>query len=266
MSIYRRCAELLEAGKRIVIVTVLEASGSSPAKAGFKMLVSDAGDSWGTVGGGKLEHHAVGVARELLASGGMREERLELSALGMVCGGEVRLLFEQVAAGSSFFLFGGGHVCRALAPLIVSLGYRVTVYDSRPEAREWLAGTAGVAVVVGPYEDISGLAEEIRRARYCFIATHGHEHDWSVLRQLVTMSAGFDYVGLIGSKGKARATLERLRAAGLGRPDFLYTPVGIRIGGDTPQEIALSVAAEVVAVSRGEKVEHLRDGVVAEKS
>lgn len=258
MDLYRRCADLLEAGRSGVIVTVLEAAAGAPARQGFKMLVTDTKETHGTVGGGRLEYHATGVARELLATGGMRVVRLDLAALGMVCGGEVTLLFEQIAAGRPFFLFGGGHVGQALAPLLVSLGYRVTVVDPRPEARTWLSGTAGVSVVEAPYADLSSVGSLLRGCRHSFIATHGHEHDWDVLRQLLELSEEWEYVGMIGSRRKAREAHERLRAGGRRVPAFLYSPAGLRIGGERPAEIALSVAAEVVAVSRGAGVEHMR--------
>ena len=260
MSFYRRCADLLEAGGSIVVVTVLETAAGSPAKPGFKMLVGDGGDSFGTVGGGALERHATEVAREMLGSGGIRTVRLDLASLGMVCGGEVTLLFERVDGGKPFLLFGGGHVGRALAPLLCSLGFRVTVYDSRPEARGWLAEVPGASVLVGPYTDLAGIAKELRRSRHCFVATHGHEHDWAVLRQLLEVSSEWEYVGVIGSLRKAREIHERLRESGREVPAFLHTPAGLPIGGDTPAAIALSVAAEVVALSSGREVPHLRLG------
>jgi xanthine dehydrogenase accessory factor len=258
MTFYRRCAELEESGESFVVVTVIDAAEGSPAKTGFKMLVSDGGECLGTVGGGKLEHHATAVAREVASTGGIRTVRLELSSLGMVCGGEVTLLFERIEGGRPFLLFGGGHVGRALAPLLVSLGYRVTVYDPRPEARGWLAGVPEASVVEGPYTDLSGMAGAVRRCRHCFIATHGHEHDWEVLRQLLSISPEWEYLGLIGSRRKARETHEKLRAAGRGVPEYLHTPAGLPLGGSTAAEIALSVAAEVVAVRNRAAVEHMR--------
>ena len=278
MSLYREIASILESGRSLVLVTVVDTSSSSPGREGFKLAVAEDGELRGTVGGGALEHRAVELAREMLGSGpggaaggaeagAPRLVELDLAALGMECGGKATLLFERLAAQEPFVLFGGGHVGRALAPLLEGLGYRVTVFDDREAVRAPLAGTAGGPaaggpsreVVIGPFADISPVAPRLAAGGRCFIATHGHEHDSAVLRQLLRLEVGWSYIGMIGSRRKVRAALERLRGEGLAVPPQLYAPVGLDLGGGSPAEIAVAVAAELIALRHGRPVPHLRD-------
>jgi len=258
-GLIRLCADLLEAGADVVMITVLKASAGTPGKEGFKLLVTDDGRLHGTIGGGALEHRAVAEARQLFASRESRVAEYDLLSVGMKCGGRTTLVFDYLPARRSFVLFGGGHVGRALTPMLEALGFGVTVFDDRPQVRETLPEQAGRRVLIGSYGDISAVTGALGNGGLCFIATHGHEHDYEVLQQLLRSGTALRYLGLIGSRGKVRATLKRLREEGLQVPDCLYAPVGLPIGGDTAAAIAVSVAAEVVAVLSGAEVPHMRD-------
>lgn len=259
MEVLRKCLEALETGHDVVLVTVLAAGAGTPGKEGFKLLLSDDGSTHGTVGGGALEHRALADARQALDARRNALTTYELASLGMVCGGQVTLAFEFLAGTRSFLLFGGGHVGRALAPILKSLGFRVTIYDSRPDLQPVLAAVPGLRVVIGEYADIAPLHEELERAEFCFIATHGHQHDYQVLTQVLAAGGKRRYIGLIGSRSKVRATRERLARDGISAPDCLYAPVGLALGAQSPAEIAVAVAAEVVALLRGASVPSLRD-------
>lgn len=228
------------------------------------MILTDQGRLFGTVGGGAIEHRAVEDAKDVLRT---RENRLEiynLAKLGMKCGGEVTLLYEYMRSRRGFMLFGGGHIGRALAPILESLGFRVSVYDSRPEVGELLGESENREIIIGEYDNIEAAVETVRSCEFCFIATHGHVHDFQVLKQVLQAKESYRYIGLIGSRTKIRTTVEKLAAEGLQAPDYLYAPVGLRIGGDTPAEIAVSIAAEVVAVLHGAGMSHMR-AVLEEK-
>jgi xanthine dehydrogenase accessory factor len=259
MEALRKCLEALEAGHDVVLVTVLAAGAGTPGKEGFKLLLSDDGSTFGTVGGGALEHRALADARQALAARRNALIPYELSSLGMVCGGQATLAFEFLAGARGFLLFGGGHVGRALAPILESLGFRVTIYDSRPELRPALQAAPGRRVVIGEYTDLAPVREELERAEFCFIATHGHLHDYEVLRQVLASGGNRRYVGMIGSRAKVRAARERLARDGQAAPEYLYAPVGLALGAQSPAEIAVAVAAEVVAVLRGAAAPSLRD-------
>ncbi len=260
MDALRSCLQFLEEGSDVLLITVLKASAGTPGKEGFKLALSSDGRRSGTVGGGALEHRALADAAELL---GRRQNALRtynLAELGMRCGGEATLAFEFLAGQRGFLVFGGGHIGRALAPMLEALGFRVTVYDSRPEVRESLesSGSAHRAVVIGPYSDLSSAGARLA-AEFCFIATHGHLHDYAVLKQLLAAPGERRYIGLIGSRAKVRQTREQLQAEGIRVPDCLYAPVGLDLGAQTPAEIAVAVAAEVLAVLRGASAPHMRD-------
>ena len=259
MEALRKCLEALEAGHDVVLVTVLEAGSGTPGKEGFKLLLSDDGSTYGTVGGGALEHRTLADARQALAQRRNALTTYELASLGMVCGGQVTLAFEFMAGARSFLLFGGGHVGRALAPILESLGFRVTIYDSRPEMQPALAAVPGRRVVIGEYTDIAAVRPQLERSEFCFIATHGHLHDYQVLAQVLAAGGRRRYIGLIGSRSKVRTTRERLAREGLAEPDCLYAPVGLALGAQSPAEIAVAVAAEVIALLHGVAVPSLRD-------
>jgi xanthine dehydrogenase accessory factor len=259
VGLIRLCGELLEGGTDLVMVTVIRATPGTPGKEGFKLLLTGDGRQHGTVGGGAIEHRAVQEARQLLSSRESRVEEYDLQGLGMKCGGKTTLVFEYLPGRRGFVLFGGGHVGRALAPILEALGFRVTIFDDRPEVRALLPEAAGRRLLIGSFTDISPVSGALAEGGLCFIATHGHEHDYAVLRQLLSLGKEFRYIGLIGSRVKVRSTLKRLREEGFAPPDSLYAPVGLPIGGDTAAAIAVSVAAEVVAVLSAAKLPHLRD-------
>jgi len=258
MDILKQCSSLIAQGIDIVLVTVVKAGSGTPGKAGFKMILTDRGELFGTVGGGAIEHRAVEDGREVLRTRENRLEEYNLEKLEMKCGGQVTLLYEYMQGRRGFMLFGGGHIGRALTPVLESLGFRVTVFDSRPEVLDLLGEREERTILIGDYEDIAVAADNLRACEFCFIATHGHLHDFQVLKQVLRARDEYRYVGLIGSRSKIRTTLEKLEAAGQQAPDYLYAPVGLKIGGDTAAEIAISIAAEVVAVVHGAEVPHMR--------
>jgi xanthine dehydrogenase accessory factor len=258
MGILRRCAELLEGGTDLTLVTVVKASRGTPGKEGFKMILTDQNQLFGTVGGGAIEHRAVEDAKEVLSARQNRLETYDLEKIGMKCGGQVTLLYEYMQGQRGFMLFGGGHINRALTPILESLGFRVTVFDSRAEVRDILGENTRRKIIIGEYGDIGPAVEILQGCDCCFVATHGHLHDFQVLKQVLQAKAEYRYIGLIGSRSKIRTTLEKLAAEGLEAPEYLYAPVGLKIGGDTPAEIAVSIAAEVVAVLNGARAEHMR--------
>ena len=258
MNIFRKCAELVDDGRDLSLISVVEAASGSPGKVGFKMILAAAGETWGTVGGGALEKKAMEVGQELLSGGETRLMEIDLSDLGMSCGGKVTLLFEVIRGRRDFVLFGGGHVGQALASSLNNLGFRVTVFDPRGEMAEKVGAMA--SFVSGDYNDISKVEAKLCAGGRCFIATHGHEHDYKVLTQVLSLSCEMSYIGLIGSYRKARLTKQRLTEEGLPVPECLYSPAGLKIGGDSPAEIAISVAAEVVALDTGTPATHLGHG------
>lgn len=267
-SIYDTIVHLQEHGDQAVLVTVVEVVGSAPCRPGHKMLVDAQGDIRGTVGGGALEWLAIEAALETLTR---RQNQLirysltdddataasgDLTPSPMVCGGQVALFYEYVGGGPTVYVFGAGHIGRALALVLANLPYRVVAIDHRPETGDAVPGAD--RVIIAPYE--TALDDEtVPAGSYFVIATPDHQYDYVTLRRVMTSPWRPAYVGMIGSRNKVSAQLARLRDETAKVPelaeridwDALYSPIGLRIGGPTPAEIALSIAAEMQAVAYG---------------
>jgi xanthine dehydrogenase accessory factor len=249
-------AELSARGEPAVLVTVLRADGSTPREAGAKMVVSAAAVH-GTVGGGHLELQAIGSARELLAASeaGGRPSPLSRDfglgpSLGQCCGGSVTLLFEAVLpARWRVALFGAGHVGRALVKVLGELPCRVDWIDSREaEFPGEVPGNVRPIVAEAPADEVHDLAAGCD----VLVMTHSHQLDLQVVE--ATLRRGdIPFLGLIGSRTKRARFEARLAERGFSAGDLarVVCPVGIPgVGGKHPAEIAVAVAAQLLALRR----------------
>lgn len=251
MDVLRKIVEWKENGRNFVLVTVTETEGSGPGRTGFKLLVGENGEMAGTVGGGALENNAVEIAKEILVNDkANRYQRFNLADIGMTCGGRTSLFFEYISAKKKFILFGGGHIGRAITPILESIGYQVIIFDSREEVAGFQNSSAGRRVVISPYDDISPVKDDILDAEGCLIFTHGHDGDYLVLKQLLSLDTTYSYIGMIGSRRKVEKLRDKVGKDGIEIPDTVFAPVGLDIGADTAEEIAVSIAAEIVGVFR----------------
>ncbi len=257
MDVLRIAIERAAGGEDLVLVTVVGVGGSAPPRVGFRMLVTGA-DCQGTVGGGNLEHEAIRMARELLAAGGgPRLEHLDVADLDMSCGGEVTLFFEPFRAAPALWIFGGGHVAKALVPMAAATNWRVTVADNRAEFADPARFPEAAATVSAPYLE---AAAKVPAGAFVVIVTHGHAHDEELLGVMARIEPKLPYIGMIGSARKIAEILSRLRAAGVETGDNIQTPIGLDLGGDTPGEIALCIAAQIQGLRHGkEGLPHYRD-------
>ena len=246
--------ETLEAwraeGRRFVVATVTECRGFTPRKPGARMLVAEDGATAGTIGGGAIEQEVLEQARVLLASGGTAVLHRHLTQdLGMCCGGEMAVFLEVVAAGPRLIVFGAGYIAKPLAALAARCGFRVVVVDERadwltaerfPRARLELRDPAAWARAAG-----------LGAGDYAVVVTHDHALDQRVVQELLHRPLAF--TGMIGSVPKQRKFALRLRARGFSDEEIarLHTPLGVAIGADGPEEIAVSVVAELIAARRG---------------
>lgn len=255
LAFYEEVARRLRAGRALAVATVVERQGSAPRQPGAKMIVEATGETAFTVGGGAFEALVIDDARRALAQGRgfVREYRFTEAgedATGMVCGGSVRVAVEVVEPPAPLLVFGAGHVGCALARLAADLGFAVTVLDDREAVLATAALPDGVlrAPVGAGFE--TGLPA-IPRGAYVAVVTRCHRTDLAAVRHAV--GCGAAYVGLIGSRRKV-ATI-RARAVEAGTPGEtlaeLRAPIGLAIGAETPAEIAVSIAAEMIAVRRG---------------
>ena len=258
-DIFAAIVDLQRQGRTAVLVTVVGKQGHVPLDPPARMLVDGTGRLAGTVGGGAIEKHALADALAVLADGEprLREYLLDEDrpgshdvATGMLCGGKVTLFYERLAPARRAYLFGAGHIGRALAPLLPPLGIVPVLVDCRPE---YLAGRPEAALAAGPgYDQLPALPDLDRAA--VVIATHGHVGDHKVLRHVLESGARPWYLGLIASRRKWRVMARELRDE-LGAAvtlDRVRAPAGLRLGGRSPAAIALAIAAEMQAALTGE--------------
>jgi xanthine dehydrogenase accessory factor len=236
-----------------VLATVVEVTGSAPQVAGARLLVLADGRAVGTVGGGAIERRVLEDARARLASdapaAGLATINLTRD-LGMCCGGEMKIFFERVRGAERLVVFGGGHIGRALAETAARVGFEVTVVDQREEwARAERFPSAHQVMNEEPEVVLPELL--LDESTYCVVVTHDHPLDQALVKALLGSRTGF--VGLVASRTKRNKFVMRLRAQGMSeeRLSRLRSPLGLDLGAVTPEEIALSITAELVAVRRG---------------
>jgi xanthine dehydrogenase accessory factor len=252
--------EVLNGGGRGALATVVRTSGSTPQEAGARLLLRPDGSTVGTVGGGAIEHAILEALREAQQSGRSQLLARELGYdLGMCCGGRMEIFVEPVEAPPRLWLFGAGHVARPTAALARNVGFDVTIIDEREElnTEQRFPGCRrelrDPAAVIG--EAVLGERD------WLLIVTHDHRLDEEVLERALDQQPRF--IGLVASRRKTFRLLQRISAkAGPGSApvnrERLYAPVGLDIGAVGPDEIAVSVVAELVALRRGREAAHLR--------
>jgi len=254
LDVWEVLARWRASGKRFVLATVVATRGFTPQKGGAHLLIAESGETWGTIGGGAIEREVLERARVLLSRGGAeRLDRHLTQELGMCCGGAMSVFLEVVERRPSLVIFGAGHIAKPLASIAAGCGFDVTVVDGRSEwasqerfpwARLELRAPEDFA------RDWHGAGDE-----FVVIVTHDHALDQKLVQALLERPLGF--LGMIGSIPKQRKFALRLKARGFSDEQIarLRTPLGLDIGARTPEEIAVSVVAELVAVRRGRPVE-----------
>ncbi len=236
--------------RRVVLCTVVDSSGSVPQRPGARLALGADGQLTGTIGGGAVERLVVAAARELLVKGGTRLLSTHLTHdLGMCCGGRLTVFLQTIDPPEALLLFGAGHVARPLAALARSVSFRVTVIDERPEWAN-VERFPDVDLRVEPPLEVLPELPFDGRASIC-VVTHDHRLDQEIVE--ACLRRPYRYLGVIGSRRKAGMFRERLLAKGFPAEAVaaLRCPMGVAIGAQTPEEIALSICGELVAVRRG---------------
>jgi xanthine dehydrogenase accessory factor len=254
MDIYEEIVSLRQAGRHGAVATIVNVRGSVPSFETAKMLVRDDGSIFGTIGGGCVEADVWRAAREVMEQEKPRTLTFDLNQnpkydTGLVCGGTLDVFIEPILPPALLYVFGAGHVSAALYKAALAAGFDITVIDDResyanrerfPLAREVVA------------DDFDQAMSQLKptEAAYIVIVTRGHRDDMRVLRWAVQTPAR--YIGMIGSKRKTISIFRELQKEGLRAElfDRVHAPIGLDIGAVTPEEIAVSIAAELIAVRR----------------
>ncbi|MCX5800151.1 MAG: XdhC/CoxI family protein [Candidatus Eisenbacteria bacterium] len=258
MDIFEEAAEKRGEGHTFVLATMVRGEGSSPRDVGAKMLVFPDGSISGTIGGGNFEKMVVDDCLSLFGGSvsptgprtllkTYRFSRSGPDATGMCCGGEADVFMELLAPPERLLIFGGGHIARALVGIAASLDFRITIVDDRPEILDQYRKPVETILTDPEYEESFPRLDE-----NCFvvIVTRSHVVDRRVLAKVIRENVA--YLGMIGSKTKIAETVAFLKAYGI-EESFsgkVHTPIGLDIGAEGPHEIAVSIAAELIAVRR----------------
>jgi xanthine dehydrogenase accessory factor len=248
-------ADALERGEAAALVTIVSTKGSTPQRVGAKMLVFGDGRMVGTIGGGCYENDAFGKAREAIQSRRPQLVHYELDddfaqETGLICGGQMDVYIEPIEPSPELYIVGAGHVGFHLAKIAHEVGFRIHVVDDREKFANADRFPSAVEIVV---DDIPAW---IARANlpphaYAVIVTRGHTNDLEALRALAPRE--LRYLGLIGSRAKVARIYDALAEDRMS-PEALarvHAPIGLDIGAVTPQEIAVSILAELIAVKHG---------------
>jgi xanthine dehydrogenase accessory factor len=254
-EIFQEITKALERGESVALATIVKVSGSAPRKEGAKILVKPDGSTVGTIGGGALEATVIREALQALAEGKPRLLHYGLRAdqhpedLG-VCGGDVEVFVDVISPPETLLLVGGGHVSLALAKLAKELGYRIAVLDEQSDFASKERFPFADKVLAG---DLASLLETfpITPHTWVVIATRSHESDALALEKVINSPAS--YIGLLGSRRKVALIFKRLREKGFEESLLakVFAPIGLDIGAETPEEIAISIMAEMVLHKRG---------------
>jgi xanthine dehydrogenase accessory factor len=257
LEIFEELVRLKRAGRSGVLATVVESSGSSPRKAGAKLLMRDDSSLLGSVGGGRLEEETLRVGRQALAEGRPRTLSFSLDQDNdMVCGGKVLVYLEPLMVAARLLILGSGHVGQALLRFARSAGFAVTLVDpTGGSGSARVDGFAPADLSCSPQEAFSRSA--IDGHTYVVIASPSHHLDFqSVQAALKTPAA---YIGMLGSRRKREALFSFLQDSGCPEAEIsrVTTPAGLAIGAQTPEEIAVSILAQLIALRRTHDLRHL---------
>ena len=250
---YSRINELLSLQKPFVSVIMVDADGSIPQEVGTKMLVTADGLYSGTVGGGKVEKRAIEEAQALLSSNEKKTTHFVNWSLnrdiGMTCGGQVKLYFEtHNATVWTLVVFGAGHIANALMQSLIKLECRIICIDPRQQWLDQLPDSPKLTKILE--EDMPSRVASLPDFSFVMLMTMGHSTDKPILLEIFRQQKKFPYLGVIGSAAKAARLRKDISDAGLpaGLANTYHCPMGLDLGNNHPQEIAISIAAQLLQV------------------
>ena len=253
MDLFEEIVRLRREGKRAVLATIVHTNGSIPSYESSRMLVREDGSIAGTIGGGCVEADVWAAAKEVMRGEAPRKMTFSLNNEasydnGLICGGTLEVFVEPILPQPMLYIFGGGHVSMALAKSASSVGFGIAVIDDR----ETFANAQRFPMAQEIYTTYEEAFEKMHpnASSYLVIVTRGHRDDLRCLQWAV--ATGARYIGMIGSKRKVLSVYKALEKEGIPLEQFagVHAPVGLHIGALTPEEIAISITAELIAVRR----------------
>src|SRR5580704_11950626 len=254
MDLYDEIVRLRKLGQKCAVATIVQVNGSIPSFESAKILVREDGSFMGTVGGGCVEAEVWNAAREVIETEKPRHLSFSLGQdaaydEGLICGGQLNIFVEPVIPQPRAFIFGGGHVSKGISKIATLAGFSTSIIDDREAFANAERFPEAEATYAEEYEEVFPKLP-VNSSSYVIIVTRGHRDDMRVLRWAVNTPA--KYIAMIGSKRKTISVVHELEKEGLPRSAFekVSAPMGLEIGAISPEEIAISVAAEMIAMRR----------------
>ena len=253
MDLFEEVVRMRRAGQRGALATIVHTNGSIPSFESSRMLVREDGSIAGTVGGGCVEAEVWAAAKEVIHNETPRKMVFNLNNeaaydSGLICGGTLEIFVEPILPQPMLYLFGGGHVSTAVARVASLAGFAIGIVDDR----ESFANAQRFPMASEIYTSYEDAFAKIHpsASSYLVIVTRGHKDDMRVLQWAVGTEAR--YIGMIGSKRKVLSVYKALEKEGIPLEKFerVHAPVGLEIGALTPEEIAISFTAELIAIRR----------------
>jgi xanthine dehydrogenase accessory factor len=253
VDLFEEIVKLRRAGRRAALATIVHTNGSIPSYESSRMLVREDGSIAGTIGGGCVEAEVWAAAKEVMQNESPRKMVFNLNNdasydNGLICGGTLEVFVEPILPQPTLYLFGGGHVSMAVAKAASAAGFAIGVVDDR----EAFANTERFPMALEVHTSYEEAFAKLHpnAASYLLIVTRGHKEDMRVLAWAVRTEAR--YVGMIGSKRKVLSVYKALENEGYKPEEFerVFAPMGLEIGALSPEEIAVSIIAELIVVRR----------------
>lgn len=258
-DIYAEIAKLRKDGRRGALATIIQVQGSIPSYESSKILVRDDGSIIGTVGGGCVEAEVWAVAQDVMREEKPRRLHFNLNNRpdedeGLVCGGSLDIFIEPILATPALYLFGGGHISLSVSRIAEIAGFETIVADDREAFANMKRFPGALEVHSGAWEEIFSRLHP-NDFSYLVIATRGHNGDLACLRWALATPAR--YIGMVGSKRKLIEFAKALEREGVPPETIerIHSPAGLDIGSLTPEEIAVSIVAEMIAIRRNARLE-----------
>jgi xanthine dehydrogenase accessory factor len=255
MDLFEEIGRLRKAGVKSALATIVNVRGSIPSYESAKLLVREDGSIFGTVGGGCVEAEVWTAAREVMEEEKPRKLTFNLNNdpsydTGLLCGGTLEVFVEPILPTPYLYIFGAGHVSLSLSKVATMAGFATVIVDDRETYANKDRFPEAAEVYAGEYEEIFKKLEP-NSSSFLVAVTRGHRDDMRVLRWAVTTPAR--YVGMIGSKRKVLEIvhyLEEKEGIPAEKLAQVHAPIGLDIGAQSPEEIAVSIVAEIIAVRR----------------
>lgn len=252
LDIYRKINQLRKENVPSALVTVIETKGSTPRDVGAKMIVCSDGNIFGTIGGSSVEAMVIEEARECLKTNKTMKVMHDLSDeeksdTGMICGGKMEFFIEPVNSAAHLIIFGGGHVALPLAKIASMTGFIYSIVEDREEFVTQSRFPDAESLIQAAPDKIEDKVKFVD-SDYVAIVTRSHELDYQALKKVLVHPV--KYIGLIASKVKKKQIFEQLTKEGHTEKELsqIHSPIGLDIAAQTPEEIAISIVAELIKV------------------